>query len=312
VRDVDAELLRPIGRAELRSPDTYAQDVVASALDLEPVVTAAWLASVADGDSRGRRLVELDFGFVESLLIALLNRDDRRAGGIVESLERPNRYFVQRNSQLLALPFQARATEAARLLLVHLLDRATNDDLLSLLSRAASEHGREGWLQSVAAEVATDGMAVERARAIALAGLRVATPELVTSLRTAEERERSWTAQVATWARQRASRDLWARHWFRQFLSVPLREDAWAAFNLFARSADRRCGLWVHEELGNARDLPHHRQRHRHFLVNLPALNRRLEDQAKLMQERLFGWPIAKADLRPWKETWNLRHPGSH
>ena len=306
VSDMDERLRRPLGRSVLGASDTYSVELLEAVLELAPDSAARWILSLSAADEIGYRLADLEFGLVDALMVALVNREDSRALVLVKALER-GAYFVQRTQEKLALPLRSKRTEMARRVLLHVLGGALNDNVLQLLCRLAEEHQSTQWLQEVAATTHVADRAFERARSIGLLGLGPGSHEVVRALRNTSQEDSTWIRHVADWALRQNQSDLWARHWFRAFLERPRRVEAWAAFRLFFACRSRLSGLWIHEELDRARNLPDQEARLRHLHLNLPPLNRRLDDKAKEMEKRLFGWSIPAGDLKPWKEMWSLR-----
>ena len=303
---VAAQVGGPPHRNPMWPPDTYCAAAFERVLGLDLGVVEAWCDAILSKSECGRRMVRLDFDVVSALLIALVNRDDRRALRIVCLLGRGPYESVSLRA-LLRLPFEAGRTATATGLLSDLIERAVTDDALHVLARTADEHAATDWLLEVSTDRESSGRLLDRGRSVALRGLGRGEAELQAQLAEVAERELSWVRHVADWARRQNQRDSWSRHWFRTFLREPARDKAWAAFRLFLSTATRMTGSWVHPEIDAASGEADHDMRLRHFHLNLPALNRKLKEQGKTMEKRLFGWEVPGGDLQPWKETWHLR-----
>lgn len=303
---VAAQVGGPPHRNPMWPPDTYCAAVFERLLELHPGVVDAWCEAILSQSERGRRMVLLDFDVVSALLGALVNRDDRRALSLVRQLGRGPYESVSLRA-LLRLPFEAGRTATATGLLSDLLERTVTDDSLHVLARTAEEHAATDWLLEVSTDRESSGRLLDRGRAVALRGLGRGEAELQAQLAGVAEREPSWMRHVADWARWQNRRDSWSRHWLRAFLREPARERAWAAFRLFLSTATRMTGSWIHQEIDAARGEADHDMRLRHFHLNLPALNRKLEEQGKAMEKRLFGWEVPSGEMRPWKVTWHLQ-----
>ena len=304
--DMDERLSRPPNRSVLGQPDTYSIEHLEAVLEFAPESAASWISELVAFSAIGHRLADLESGLVESLMVALVNRDDSRALEIVRALE--TGHYLLRHGQAMALAFKSKKTAMARRVLLCVLDTALklNDNALQLLCKLAAENHCTQWLRQVAADTHASGRRFEVARSIALLGLGPGNRKAVGTLRRVCEEDSTWIRHVAGWALRQNQGDLWARHWFRAFLEKPSRVEAWAAFRLFFGSLSRLCSLWIRDELDRAGNLPDQEARHRHLQLNVRALNRLLEDQANEMKKRLFGWSVPTGDLKPWKQAWNL------
>ncbi|HEX4952692.1 MAG TPA: NACHT domain-containing protein [Thermoanaerobaculia bacterium] len=296
----------PPHRNPMWPPDTYCAAMFERMLELHLDAVDGWCEEILSKSERGQILVHFDFNIVSALIVALVNQDDRRAITLVRRLGREPYESVSLRA-LLRLPFEAGRTATATALLSDLIARAVTDDALQVLARTADEHAATDWLLEVAKEREKSGRLLDRGRSIALRGLGRGATELQVNLAEIAARESSWVRHVADWAHRQNHRDSWARHWFRAFLREPTRERAWAAFRLFLGTATRMTGSWIHDEIDAASAEPDHEMRLRHFHLNLPALNRKLEEQGKTMEKRLFEWKVPGNDMQPWKETWHLR-----
>jgi hypothetical protein len=107
-----------------------------------------------------------------------------------------------------------------------------------------------------------------------------------------------WTREVVATASARVHLEESARHWFRLFCTSDDLDDAWAAFRLFLSVTDRRCWLWIRDELDKAEP----RNRKRAFLeLNTETVQGACRENEKKLTESFLGCKVNDG-LAPWME----------
>lgn len=163
-----------------------------------------------------------------------------------------------------------------------------NDQKLLDLAIAASYNGQSDWLNAVIRADRTAALVWQRSRAAALWGF-TSNNSLPVAGAWPDGKGRTGHANLT----QKSARYRWveacAHHWWRDFLNARTPAEAYAAWVLFLRSADRRAWLWIHQDVKAADDATEFfRLKMSHANLNLPNLK-------KAMKKR-EGEPFNKLD----------------
>jgi hypothetical protein len=67
-------------------------------------------------------------------------------------------------------------------------------------------------------------------------------------------RDSPWTLSVVGTAKERVAGERHARCWFRRFCATTDMDEAWGAFRLILSVVDRRCWIWLTEEMAALSD----------------------------------------------------------
>lgn len=190
--------------------------------------------------------------------------------------------------------------------LCHYLDTCVFDRQLKDLA-ALFETGSDDWLwQKIETDLGSD-RALIVARAMMLAGFACDSDRAVALLKGLTFTKGAWLDRVRRGALQIAERDVWARHWFSEFISRTCNVQAWAAFKLFEASVDWRYSGWgqkMLEKHGHG-----YRDRSRkmaHLRLNEARIWKKIEKyEEKTVKEKFCLTKIAK-QLFPWNSKWKL------
>src|SRR5207245_1246395 len=91
-----------------------------------------------------------------------------------------------------------------------------------------------------------------------------------------------------------------AYHWWRTFLSAPDEANAYAAWVLFLRSADRRAWTWIDDRVEAFNNGPHDGEsRRQHFRLNRSRLERAMEKREQRLDREFLGHDIVEG-FGPW------------
>ena len=150
---------------------------------------------------------------------------------------------------LLHMVFRAPDSQAVAKLQREVADRKysnTDQDLFDL-AIAASSNGKADWLANLVKEDRKSEFAWRRRRSEMLAGFAFDNELPIPKAWPAGEIRTDHATLTRNMARSRW-REACARHWWRAFLSARNPVDAYAAWILFLRSADRRAWVWMSRE----------------------------------------------------------------
>ncbi|MFD1983311.1 hypothetical protein ACFSOZ_11600 [Mesorhizobium newzealandense] len=203
-------------------------------------------------------------------------------------------------SQLIHVPFRVRQTPQSESLLAELLDpenAGTDKDLLDL-AIAASINGRSDWFSRVVAEDSSSGEPWREFRATVLSGFSQnnvlpvddAWPE--GEIDTATSRKN----QAAKWRLTEAC----ARFWWNKYLAAASPEEAFGAWIMFTKNADRRVLSWVQSQIPPWRSGDRlQRLKRAHVIFNMPQLLRACEKREKNLSEQFLGRKTFPG-ISPW------------
>ena len=128
------------------------------------------------------------------------------------------------------------------------LEHCHTDQALFNLAIAASYNGKDDWLATFIEQDKSSKFAWRRKRAAVLAGFTVNSTFPVEDAWPSGEIKTGY-ADLA----QKAARHRWteacARHWWKAYLASSDPTKAYAAWVLFFRSADRRCWVWMNQDI---------------------------------------------------------------
>ena len=133
------------------------------------------------------------------------------------------------------------------------LEHCHTDQALFNLAIVAAYNGKDDWLATLIKQDQASKFAWRRKRAIVLAGFTVNNTLPVEDAWPSGEIKTGY-ADLA----QKAARHRWAeacaRHWWRAYLASSDPTKAYAAWVLFLRSADRRCWVWMNQDIEAAQE----------------------------------------------------------
>lgn len=112
---------------------------------------------------------------------------------------------------------------------------------------------------------------------------------------------RSWLKTVAEKALTAYQRNVWAKHWFQQFLEHDDNVKAWAYYKLFLKCVDRHFLIWepefVNEESVKNMQIE---ERVKFLRLNQNELKKHIEANEKRRRETFLGEKVLKDKVWPW------------
>lgn len=199
--------------------------------------------------------------------------------------------------------FRAAATEKMcevwdrRLLLCR-----TDKELLELV--IVAEHGNgSSWLwKSCQRDLQRDLECLvvrDQARALFLLGLSSATAARDLLAEYVAQGPECWLGEVAQKALDYWRKNSWAQHWYSTFLTTAEDTDAYVAFRLLLKCADRRFWVWHSRLAQPSSSLPGAETRRLFFENNRDTLENLMLSNEKPFEDCLFGTKIEKG-MGPW------------
>ena len=179
------------------------------------------------------------------------------------------------------------------------LEHCHTDQALFNLAIVAARNGKDDWLATLIEQDRASKFAWRRKRAVVLAGFTVNNTLPV---------EDAWPdREIKTgyaYLAQKAARYRWAeacaRHWWRAYLASSDPTEAYAAWILFLRSADRRCWVWMNQDIETAQESDDFfKLKMIHYRLNRGKLENALKKREDKLDENFLDRRIF-AGLGPW------------
>lgn len=301
-----------IREARTSGASLYLADIDAE--DLEPVLRHApdmvnqWLEGFRERTTDFRRRVRLADAAFLALCEVLLTYDPLRGADLWRALRATvrTRYVGAAGVEdLLHMVFRVPDSPAVIALREELveLERCHTDQALFEVAVAASYNGKADWLATIIEADRASARVWRRKRGVVLAGFS-ANNTLPVAHAWPDGEIRTGHAELD----RKSARFRWieacARHWWRLYLEAHEPTEAYAAWVLFLRSADRRAWIWMRADVQAANDTGAlFKLKLSHAQLNRAKLKRMMEKRTDKLDKSFLDRQIA-AGVGPWgKET---------
>jgi hypothetical protein len=286
------------------------------AVDMEPVLQHAsdildrWLEGYRECTTDFRRRVRLAETTFLALCEALLLRDPERGAELWRALcaTMATRYIGAAGvAELLHVVFRVpnSAPVAALRDEVMSLPRCHTDQKLFDIAVAASYNGNAAWLASASAADQASPLVWRQKRGALLAGFSIGNTLPVADAWPEGEIRTSHADLHRKAARFRWS-EACAHHSWRAYLSAPGAVEAYAAWILFLRSADRRAWTWMRKDMG-AQNISDNllKVKLMHVQLNQSELKRAMEKRLDKPDKKFLDHDIV-IGVGPWGKIRDL------
>lgn len=248
------------------------------------------------------RLRLLGSSFFQSLAAALVHDDPALGFRLWRSLRDEGVSLTFRLSPagtdwMTCLPFQAPGSAEALAVRKHLLDHAITDLEFLEIANAATACGRRDWLMAEIERHISLKPLWRRGKGLTLAALADLAEAAFEDLVVRADVTDTWIGDAVPILREYRNRNHWAKHWYRQFLTVTDRDVSYAGFLLFLRCADRRCRLWM-EAMEAECCSEDWRVRYRKTIDD--TVTRAINENEKRYRDHLMGLEFKKAEVIPY------------
>ncbi len=232
---------------------------------------------------------------------ALLIEDPETGADLWRSLRASYDRHLVRNDYFERLPLAVPAHSAVLRLREKIVEDAKTDWELNAIATEALAAGYEDWLLERIGRDLDGAVAGQTARGLCLAGYldASAASEALWGGRLLQPPARGWLDTVHSRARASYHRNLWARHWFTEFLGARDCDNAFGYFELFVACADRRARHWAPSLFSSSSDgLP--QALTLHFRIRWPDLSDELAKGTREAGDSLFGERTNTQTQSPW------------
>ena len=179
------------------------------------------------------------------------------------------------------------------------LDYCDTDKALLDLAIAASFNGKDSWLTERIGTDQASALSWKQKRAVVLAGFTSNNALPIADAWPDDEIKTYYADLAVTSARYRWI-EACARHWWQAFLKAPNPTEAYAAWVLFLRSADRRAWVWMQQDIESARDSDDFfNLKMVHVQLNLEKLNYVLKKRHDKIDREFLYCEVSRG-VGPW------------
>ena len=179
------------------------------------------------------------------------------------------------------------------------LEYCHTDQALLDLAIAASYNNESDWLTNRIEADQASTLTWKRKRAEVLAGFTSNNALPVADAWPDGEIQTNYADLSVTSARYKWT-EACARHWWQVFLKAPNPEEAYAAWVLFLRSADRRAWVWMQQDIESARDSDDFfNLKMVHFQLNLEKLKSAMKEREDKFDREFLYSQVSKG-VGPW------------
>ena len=179
------------------------------------------------------------------------------------------------------------------------LEYCHTDKALFDLAIAASFNNRDDWLTERIETDQASTLIWKQKRAVVLAGFTSNNALPVAGAWPDGEIRTNYANLAVKSARHRLI-EACARHWWQVFLMAPNPEEAYAAWVLFLRSADRRAWVWMQQDIENAKDSDDFfKLKMVHFQLNHERLRTAMKKRDDRADRQFLYRPVSKG-IGPW------------
>jgi hypothetical protein len=111
----------------------------------------------------------------------------------------------------------------------------------------------------------------------------------------------TWVEKLLPQIKYLHDRNRWARHWYNRFLTVSDNDEAFAHFQLFLKSVDRRCHLWMDGLDERAQEDSRIAERRMKFrLINNDKIKRAIKENEKDLDNCFLTLKFEKGQILPF------------
>lgn len=289
--------------------------------DFEPVLQNAsdivdhWLEGSHELTMDFRRRVSLAEAAYLALCEVLLANDPMRGAQLWRALRATvtTRFVGAADVEdLLHMVFRVPESQAITELREELigLERCHTDQALFDLAVATSYNGKDDWLAAVIEIDRASALVWKRKRGLVLAGF-IADNTLPVAGAWPDGEIRTGYAALECKSERFRWIEACAHHWWRVYLKAQDPAEAYAAWVLFLRSADRRAWIWIRQDIQAANDTStFFKLKLSHAWLNRSELKRAMKKRADKLDENFIDRKII-AGVGPWGKEPNSASPAS-
>jgi len=282
----------------------FNSDVLGRVCQDYPEMVEKWINALS-GDNFEKNLLFNCNGFYQSLCSALVKIEHPFGFVLWKKIyESPFRINFHDNHTgtdwMTYLPFSTLSFKAANNVATELLENCHSDIGLLELANAACAYGHRSWIIEKAQELIVRPQLWLRAKGLMFISLADIESE-IDSLIQSSDVGGTWVEKLISQMKYLHERNLWARYWYNRFITVSDNDAAFACFQLFLKSIDRRCRLWIDELNGSANKAFKIDERRIKFrLTNNDQIKRAIKENEKELEDHFLTLKFEKGQIMPF------------
>lgn len=286
----------------------FSVDALDEVIKATPQYIEKWIASVLPVTEHSDNLLIRCRSFYDALLKCIINFDPEKGCELYCRLKHLKGYrIVDRitgiDSNLFNLFYAKKSESLTSLFKDEFYKCNTNESLFSLTFLFELYNRYEELLEIVESWLASE-KPFDIAKGLTVFGFSDSSDVELRIDEFIDGKPESWTRNVAIIAKDLYSRNKWAKHWFSIFINHENDINAWAAFRLFLKCADRRFWLWgikiIEDESISS-------FRRKHYVGNKECIRRAIEKNETdiLKIKKMFlDTEIKQSLIWPWMSNY--------
>jgi len=270
-----------------------------------PEVVQRWIAGHETLSPDFARRVQQAEGLFLTLCEALLTTAPEQGVSVWHALQRTLRTRILGTAEIPALMhmlFRAPASPAvleSREALLELTAAHTDADLYEL-ALVAALNGESDWLEAHTIRDSISGLPWQLQRAATLAGFRIGNTLPVVDA-WPEGPSKSWAEDVSRRSARLQYFEACARHWWNEYWRLEDLDEAYAAWVLFCKCADRRAVAWMESDATHSpNSAALQAAKRRHWQANRASLNQGADNSRRNLERHFLG-RTTEDMVWPWR-----------
>jgi hypothetical protein len=180
-----------------------------------------------------------------------------------------------------------------------MLKKCNSDAGLIKIATVAVACNRNIWLSEQIKALIQSPFLWQRAVGLSLASLSDLELDIEQIVKDADITG-TWVESTFDRVRDQYAKNRWARYWYEQFLTVDDEDEAYSAYVLFLKCADRRCRLWMHllEESSEVVG-----KRLKFKMMNSQQVENAINNNEKALEDNFLTIKFQKGQLLPFADA---------
>lgn len=182
-----------------------------------------------------------------------------------------------------------------------LLENCCSDIGLLELATAACAYKQQSWILEKAKDLIAKPQLCCRAKGLMLISLADNMDKEISIIMQSSDLESTWVEKLLPEIKYLHNRNRWAHYWYNRFLTVPDHDEAFACFQLFLKTIDRRCRLWMDELAEGAQQAFGYAERRTRFCsINNDQIRKAIKDNEKELNDHFLTLKFEKGQILPF------------
>ncbi|GBC61723.1 hypothetical protein DENIS_2685 [Desulfonema ishimotonii] len=271
----------------------------------------SWLNAVLPETEKSYDIIRCCGEFYEVLCIVLLEIEPEKGRNLYKLLQSiPRDQYIDRQTEITSLKYRlfcVPRNEVVIQLWQNELEHCQSNIELGELTFLIEKTSNIDWLFSVIEELLSSKCMYDHATGLKLLSL-LNNEEAGKKLEDwIENNTDSWPKRIGELAFEYCfKKNIWAKWWFKDFLTNSDKVRAWGSFRVFLKCADLRFWLWCDEVLENNENLISD-DRKQYYFENIGQIQIHIKENSKnfwKLHEKLLDMKVQKDQIWPWMDKY--------